>query len=1381
MAQVYGITLPAPPPLSFSEPSSLPKLWKNWRRQWNHYSIATGLADKSEDVQVSTLLTCLGQDALNVLDGLLPSEEDQKCLDTVIEKFEEFCVGKTNETFERYKFNMRNQERGETIDMYVAELRKLAKTCNYQTLEESLIRDRVVLGIPEVAVRKRLLQESDLTLNKAISVVQAHEATLRQMDRLEPAGEGAELHVVHKQRPRGTTSGSDRVSEPTNQMRPMTCKFCGKKHAFRKGLCPAWGKSCTSCGGKNHFASRCHAPQVQMIDPDSETSEADMTDEHSKPSVYQLDGGAVSDRRSGKLFARLLLGKDYLQRFLMDTGASANIIPLHVYKKAYPQPSMRKLKPCDISLIMFNKSTTKVVGKAMMEVMNPKNCSSYNVEFLIVREDFAPLIGSKTLQEMDLIEVKTENIACLSSEDTNAESTKKRCLENGKTSADEEMLSEYDDVFSGVGKLPGILHVQTDEQATPVQMATRSVPEALREEVKTELDRLVEDGIVKTVSEPTEWISAMVAVRKPSSGIRICIDPTPLNRAIKRNHYPLPTIDDLTPALSEAKVFSVCDVKSGYWHVELDEESSFLTTFTTPWGRYRWCRMPFGLRCASEEFQRRLHMALEGLEGVRAIADDILVYGVGATQEEAMKDHDVKLRSLLERCREKKVRLNMSKMKLRQTQVKYMGHMFTAQGLKADPEKVQAVVNMPAPEDRKGVQRVLGLVNYLQPFAPKLAAISAPLRALLKKDTEFYYDENVHGKALTEIKRVITRDPVLRYYDVRDDVVVQVDASQHGLGACLLQRNQPVAYASRALNDTEQNYAQIEKEMLAILFGLSKFERFTLGKRVMVESDHKPLETIVRKPLTSAPKRLQRMMLYLQKYDYEVVYKRGQEMYVADALSRAHEGHSTRQLRPDEQVCWFEDISVAEKDLRNVNMLEEMPVADVTVEIIRKATLEDHKMADLKALIRDGWPSRKELVPHWLRQYYPYKEELSVKQGLIFKGGRILVPEAARAQMKQRSHASHIGLNGCLRRAREVIFWPGMSQEIENYISRCTICLEYGRKQQRETMKPHEVPTRPWQNIACDLMDLSGYAYLVTVDTYSDFIEVDRVSSKSASEIIRLLKSQMARHGIPEKLMTDNGPPFSSSEFARFSREFEFRHVTSSPRYPQSNGKAESAVKILKNLMMKAQADNRDIYLTLLDWRNTPTEGVGSSPAQRLFGRRTRTLLPSNGHLLKPKLASGVQSKLVRRQGKQVSLYNRGAKDLPPLETGDKVFMEPKPGRSSWNPAVVTESLGNRSYNVRTTTGAVYRRNRRHLRYCPGNETRSGSTQSQEGSDDEYMFIHVPSASSRQAAASASPRSARQGPVRSPYLLKTRASEVTVSPPQQGGNLSSENGGCDVA
>ena len=1385
---------PLPPPLSLSQPDSLAAPWKAWRRQWDNYMIATGLREKNEDVQVATLLTCLGSEALNVLDGLCPNEDDQKKLSIVLAKFEEFCVGTKNETFERYKFNSRNQENGESIELYVAELRKLAKSCNYRDLEESLIRDRVVLGVPDVSVRKRLLQEQDLDLTKAVAVVKAHEATQKQMRSIDN-DHTSDVHAVRVHKRHSVVTNQTTAPVPgRDNGKPRECKFCGRLHPFKKESCPAWGKACQACGRRNHFATKCRYAEVRLADHNALSDNDEQVNQRQTESTLTLEIGALTARDSGKLFAHLLLGGDHLQQFQLDTGATANIIPQHVYKKACKDHRMKKLKQCNISLVMFNKTTTKVMGKALIEVINPKNGSRYDVEFLVVREDLTPLIGVKTLQSMDLIEVKSENIAFVNGEDqenekacenrsaNNEDIHKHSGIPDGEHCKDidlpaKELYSLYSDVFTGVGKLPGKLRIQTDETVRPVQLPARSVPEAVKMDVKAELDKLVKDGIISTVSEPTEWVSAMVVVKKPTKGIRICIDPKPLNKAIKRNHYPLPTVEDLTPALAKAKVFSVCDAKSGYWHVELDTPSSYLTTFATPWGRYRWRRLPFGLCLASEEFQRRLNMALEGLEGVMAIADDILVYGMGASHSDAVEDHDRKLTCLLERCRQVGLKLNIEKMKLRQQEVKYMGHMFTADGLRADPDKIQAVLNMPAPEDRKGVQRILGLVNYLQRFAPNLAEASAPLRALLKKENAFIYEEAVHGRALDKIKNIITRDPVLKYYDVNADVVVQVDSSCHGLGACLMQDGHPVAYASRALNETEKNYAQIEKEMLAIVYGLNKFERYTLGKKTTVESDHKPLETIIKKDLGSAPKRLQRMMLQLQKYDFDVMYKRGQEMYVADTLSRAH-GAETSEDREKEHVCPIEELSYDEVEIRSMNDIEDIPVSDKTTQLILKATIEDDDFQDMIQRIRNGWPDKKAL-PDQLRPYYSIREELSTKGGLVLRGARLVVPKSIRQTMKERVHSSHIGLQGCIRRAREAIYWPGMTQELENFISRCTTCMEYGKKQPKEELKSHDVPNRPWQNIACDMMEFKGRSYLVTVDTYSDFIECDRLSDKRANEVIRVLKSQMARHGIAEKVMTDNGQPFSSSEFRQFATNYEFKHQTSSPGYPQSNGKAESAVKILKNLMIKAEADGRDVYLALLDWRNTPTEGIGSSPAQRLFGRRTRTLLPTSEQLLKPETVRGIPSKLAGRQQRQSAYYNKGAKNLPWLRTGDRVYMAPAPGQNKWRPASVIRYLGNRSYLVQTDDGGgIYRRNRRHLRRASGSDEsqhqaaagtgaayrgtpavhegsrlrHSGSTAAHSAAEDDYMYIPVPSSPSPQPG-----RSATQQVNRSPYLLRSRA------------------------
>ena len=252
-------------------------------------------------------------------------------------------------------------------------------------------------------------------------------------------------------------------------------------------------------------------------------------------------------------------------------------------------------------------------------------------------------------------------------------------------------------------------------------MPSRRVPTALREKFKAELDRLETLGVLAKVGEPTAWVSSVVIATKKSGALRICIDPRPLNEVLKRETHQLPILDDLMPELSQAKIFSTVDLTAGYWHCVLDHKSSLLTTFTTPFGRYRWRRLPFGLSTSSEIFQKRVSQALEGLDGILNITDDVLVYGVGDTNDEALVDHDRKLEALLQRCKARGIALNKNKLKLCITEVPFMGHIFSKEGLKIDPDKVKAVLEMPCPEDVEGVQRLNGFVNYLAKFLPRLA------------------------------------------------------------------------------------------------------------------------------------------------------------------------------------------------------------------------------------------------------------------------------------------------------------------------------------------------------------------------------------------------------------------------------------------------------------------------------------------------------------------------------------------------------------------------------------------------------------------------------------------------------------------------------------
>ena len=236
-------------------------------------------------------------------------------------------------------------------------------------------------------------------------------------------------------------------------------------------------------------------------------------------------------------------------------------------------------------------------------------------------------------------------------------------------------------------------------------------------------------GIIKKAEEPSEWINSMVVVAKPNK-IRICLDHKDLNKAVQRRKFQMPILEELLPELSKARIFSFFDAKDGFYQVSLDEESSRLTTFWTPLGRYRYLTMPFGISLAPEVFESKLQGCLTDLHEVKVITDDILVVGYGATDAEAQIDHDRNVARLLERGRQVNLKLNKTKVKLRKTEVKFMGHLISNEGLKPDPDKVTAIKNMPKPTSSSKVQTLLGFVNYLSKFLPKLSDVSAPLREL---------------------------------------------------------------------------------------------------------------------------------------------------------------------------------------------------------------------------------------------------------------------------------------------------------------------------------------------------------------------------------------------------------------------------------------------------------------------------------------------------------------------------------------------------------------------------------------------------------------------------------------------------------------------------
>lgn len=435
------------------------------------------------------------------------------------------------------------------------------------------------------------------------------------------------------------------------------------------------------------------------------------------------------------------------------------------------------------------------------------------------------------------------------------------------------------------------------------------------------------------------------------------------------------------------------------------------------------------------------------------VFDDLFISGKDGIE------HDGILKHVLDRARANNVRFNPNKFKFRVSEVKYVGQVVSLKGLKPDPDKVKAIVKYPQPQKKEDLCRFLGLVNYLGEFVSNLSAVSEPLRILLKSDTEWHWLP-AQEKAFQDIKALLVCAPVLKLFDVSKEIVIETDASKDGLGACLLQEGHPVAYASRSLTASEQNYAQIEKELMGIVFACEKFHQNVCGQSVKIVTDHKPLESLKKKNLNQVSPRLQRMLLRLQRYSLDISCRPGPKIPVPDALSGTYLPHESI----DEDLQSHIEVLVH-------SLVKNLDLSVASKSLMQEATTTDNCLMVLQQLTRSWWPSERRGVPEAVRPYSNVRDQVHEAEGLMFLGEKLIVPEGMRKEMLALLHGSHQGIEKSKARAREVMYWPGMSRDIEDTITRCNKCSEWRRNNRKEPLISHEVPGRPWQKLGADIFE----------------------------------------------------------------------------------------------------------------------------------------------------------------------------------------------------------------------------------------------------------------------------------------------------------------------
>ena len=656
--------------------------------------------------------------------------------------------------------------------------------------------------------------------------------------------------------------------------------------------------------------------------------------------------------------------------------------------------------------------------------------------------------------------------------------------------------------------------------------------------------------------EFADWAAPIVPVVKTDGSVRLCGDyKVTVNQVAKLDKYPIPRIDDLFSSLEGGKTFSKLDLAHAYQQIPLDNDSNKFTTINTAKGLYQYNRLPFGISSAPSIFQRVMERILQGISGVSVYIDDILV--TGKTEQDHLRNLEKVLRCL----NQAGLRLKRAKCAFMLSSVEYLGHRISAEGIQPTQEKVRAIAEAPAPNNVSQLRSFLGVVNYYAKFLPNLSTALAALYRLLQKKAKWTWDAD-QKEAFSEAKTRLTSSCVLVHYDAEKELVLSCDASPYGLGAVLSHRledgtEKPVAFASRSLAPAEKNYAQLDKEALAIIFGVKKFNHYLLGRPFTILSDHKPLQHLFSEKkaipvLASA--RIKRWALILSAYDYRVQYKPGVQHGNADGLSRLPLPESVNEIpTPGETIL----------------MLENLQTPPVNIKHVRQWTDRNPILSKVRRLVQQGWETTddQQLQPFQVR-----KEELSVQDFCVLWGSRVIIPDADQEKVLNILHDGHPGITKMKQLARSIVWWPRIDAHIETKVKHCEPCAMLQKSPSPVPLHPWEWPNRPWTRIHVDHAGpFMGKMFLVLIDAHSKWMEVQPVCSATSSNTISALRTIFATFGLPEILVSDNGSVFTSEEFRVFIKRNGIRHLTSAPYHPATNGLAERAVQIFKRALKKKQ------------------------------------------------------------------------------------------------------------------------------------------------------------------------------------------------------------------
>ena len=1301
--------------------------WDAFKYNFKFYLRSIGKDSADVKTRAAILMNCIGEPMRELMRKWDIPDETYDNVDTLITLIDSKIKPSANPHVATMIFRNRTRQENESIDDYVNVMESLVKPCGYsalppgETVESRVILDQIMLNLKDPNLLLTLVRTENLTLKKAKDTIKANESSLAQMRMLQNGSSNSDSKIditpeeerlldamsfKRKQQSfqtmRTSRDGSrDRARTYDSRQRSpqsvrniqgqpgFVCSRCGKKHA--RNDCPAYNQSCFNCSGKNHFANMCRSGNKPgkynvMRQDIGNSSRPNQSNYNNKRQINEFvedifydeikiddTNASLNIDRDDKFWYQKVEISNKLVTFKIDTGAQIDVMPLSVVKRLN---LCNQIKETNVRIISYGGFAWRPIG--CITLVSSIGPQSWEIKYLVVNRESIPLMSLTTALKFGLISRQQKEFMNCQISDISSkvhEGTSK----SPKTLT--ELLQWYPQLFEGEGCFKGTtVTLQTDPNFVPVACPPSRFPLAIRDRCQNLMDELENSGIISKNETPTaeSWINRLLVREKPNKELRVCLDPRPLNEALIRPYRLITKPQELVDQVKDHKWFTVLDFKHAFWHVKLDDKSSQLCSFATPSGIYKFNRLPFGLNVSTEIFQREASKIFACIPNVQIYIDDLLISG------KTIQEHDRALQKVIEVALKNNVKFNPKKIQFRKESVLYLGYQLNFQGRAIKEDRAQAIIEIPTPKSKQALQSFLGLVNYVREFIPGMSNITSVFKDILKENVEFCWLPH-HEQAFKRIKDEIVGATTLMSFDGNIPIQIQTDASRTGIACALMQAGKPIAYASRALSDTEKNYATIELEALAIHFACVKFHYYIYGRdTISVLTDHKPLVSVFSKPIEKLPLgRLRTLRCKVLHYNLCLQYVAGRYMYVADCLSRMFE--NSQNLNHTNL-----DVMV------HANTATHFMSPD-RLKQFKEQTQSDEELKMLFATCKAGWPQKVTEVPPQIRKYWSIKDELKIENDLLYLNYKMFVPKNLQSYIMSKIHNGHQGETRCKLLARKHFYWYNMSKDIELFIKGCEICQTHAPAAKKQSLLSYQIPDRPFQQVSTDIAHINGSDYLVLIDHFSKWLEIFKLRNKTAAAVQNALKLIFSQHGVPERLIGDN-QPLNSKEMHEFAERWNFTIITSSPNYPQSNGAAEKAVQVASNLIKKCQADKSDLNEALLAHRATPIPSLGLSPSQILYSRQLRLNLPIHPKSLEPQIPQNVKSKLIENQKQSAKNYDRSAHRKVQFNDGQKVYIY-NPHAKHWSKAqVLKKHEAPRSYLVQTPTGSILRRTAHHMK-----------------------------------------------------------------------------------